>query len=113
VSKNAVVGFCVDAIYKWDCGKRVLAGNGGHGFPAKSTDLEPSVKPVPYIVVADTPNQLLEIPILPRMLNREFVEQLEHGVLGPPTSYQAQYQMSDVPCKCSLVSCAAQVLRAH
>jgi len=41
------------------------------------------------------------------MLNRDLVEQLEQRVLGPTTLYQAQYQMSDVPCKCSLVSSGA------
>ncbi len=87
--------------------------NGAHGFLAKSTDLEPSVKPVPSIVVADTQNQLFQIPVLPQMLNRDLVEQLEHGVLGPTTPYQAQYQKSAVPCKCSLVSGGAHVLLAH
>jgi hypothetical protein len=65
---------------------------GEHGFPAKSTDLEPSVKPVPSIVVADTQNQLFQSPILRQMLNRDLVEQLEHRVLDPTTPYQAQYQ---------------------
>ncbi len=85
---------------------------GAHGFPAKSTDLEPSVKPVPSIVVADMQNQLFQIPILRQMLNRDWVEQLEHRVLGPTTSYRPQYQMSDVPFECSLVSGGAQVLLA-
>jgi len=87
--------------------------NGAHGFPAKSTDLEPSVKPVPSIVVADMQNQLFQIPILPQMLNRDLVEELEHRVFGPTTPYQAQSQMSDVPCKCSLVSGGAHVLLEH
>jgi hypothetical protein len=53
---------------------------------------------------ADMQNQLFQIPVFPRMLNRDLDEQLEHRVLGPTTLYQAQYPMSDVPCKCSLVS---------
>jgi len=88
-------------------------GNGARGFPAKSTDLEPSVEPVTSIVVADTQNQLIQIPGLTQMLNRDLVAQLEHGVLGTTTPYQAQYQMSDVPCKCSLASGGAHVLLAH
>jgi hypothetical protein len=49
-------------------------------------------------------NQLFQIPVFPQMLNRDLVEQQEQRVLGPTTLYQAQYQMSDLPCKCSLVS---------
>jgi hypothetical protein len=113
VRTNAVVGFCVDARYKWDWGKRVLVWNGAHGFPPKSTDLEPSVKPVPSIVVADTHNQLFQIPKLPQMLNRDLVKQLEHRVLDPTTPYQAQFQMSNVARKCSLVYGGAHVLLAH
>jgi len=71
------------------------------------------VKPLPSIVVADTQNQVFQIPILPQMLNRDLVEELEHRVLGPTTPYQAQSQMSDVPCKCSLVSGGAHVLLEH
>jgi hypothetical protein len=100
VRASAVVGFCVAARYKWDWGKRVLVWNGAHGFRAKSTDLQPSVKPVASIVVPDTQNQLFQIPILRQMLNRDLAEQLEHRVLGPTTPYQAQYQMTDVVCKC-------------
>ncbi len=88
--------------------------NGAHGFLAKSTDLEPSVKPVPSIVVADMQNQFFQIPVLPQILNRDFVEQPQHRVLGPTTLYQAQYQMSDLPCKSALVSGGgAHVLLAH
>jgi hypothetical protein len=63
-------------------------------------------------------NQLFQIHVFPRMLNRDLVEQLEHRVLGPTTLYQAQYQISDVPCKCSLVSggaygCVAKQMWAH
>jgi hypothetical protein len=62
-------------------------GNGAHGFPAKSADLEPSVKPVPSIVVADMQNQLFQILVLPEMLNRDSVEQLEHRILGRTSLY--------------------------
>jgi len=113
VSTNAVVGFCLDARYKWDCGKRVLVRNGARGFLAKSTDLEPSVKPFPSIVVADMQNHFFQIPVLPQILNRDLFEQPQHRVLGPTALYQAQYQMSDLPCKCSLVSGGAHVLLAH
>ncbi len=87
--------------------------NGAHGFLAKSTDLEPSVKPFPSIVVADMQNQFFQIPVLPQILNRDFVEQPQHRVSGPTTLYQSQYQMSDLPGKCSLVSGGAYVLLAH
>jgi len=87
--------------------------NGAHGFLAKSTDLEPSVKPFPSIVVADMQNQFFQIPVLPQILNRDLVEQPQHRVSGPTTLYQSQYQMSDLPGKCSLVSGGAHVLLAH
>jgi hypothetical protein len=71
------------------------------------------VKPVPSIVVADMQNQFFQIPVLPQILNRDLVEQPQPRVLGPTTLYQAQYQMSDPPCKCYLVSGGAHVFLAH
>jgi hypothetical protein len=53
---------------------------------------------------ADMQNQPFQIPVFPQMLNRHLVEQLDHSVLGATTLYQAQSQMRDVPCKCSLLS---------
>jgi hypothetical protein len=87
--------------------------NGAHGFLAKLTDFKPFVKLVPSIVVADIQNQFFQILILPQMLNRNLFEQLEHRVLGSTIPYQAQCQMNDMPCKCSLVSGGAHVLLAH